>query len=100
MKIDFGSVLKTLWGDPIQTSEGNDKRPMLLRDAAITALMQPMEHEDGVSKFKCFNLAKRIHDQVEGELELEPAEAEFIKTRIGQSYGANVVGPSFVLLNG
>lgn len=99
MKINFSAVLCLLNGDAIQYQDRGDVRPMELRDASIEALMSTSNSlPDGETKFRAYQLASRL--QVGGEVDLTPEEAVTIREKIGVAYGANVVGPAYLLLNG
>ncbi len=99
MKINFSTVLNDLNDNPLQFAEGGTLRPMELRDSAIEALMSTSNSlPDGEAKFKVYELAKRLHEG--GDIDLKPEEAALLKEKIGVAYGANVVGPSYELLNG
>jgi hypothetical protein len=98
MKIDFSSPLIAINGSAIVYEERNVKRDMVLADAAIEALMTPLDGESGNDRFQHAQLAKRIYD--EKQVEMLPAEAETIKQKIGKVYPQAVIFPAYTLLNG
>ncbi len=99
MKIDFSAILVDFYDKQMTTkdSEGEDE-PLTLAVAAVTGLMRPDQKDDGKARFDLYSLAKKVGGG--GIVEIEPKEAETIKTRIGMAYGQVVVGPSWKLLNG
>lgn len=99
MKVNFDTELNALNGKPIQYADDGKVRGMQLRDAAVDALInQSNSLPDGEQKFRVFELCERIHKG--GEVEITPEEASEIKAKIGQAWGANIVGPAYRLLNG
>lgn len=101
MKINFYSELKSIDGSVLQRRKGDDVAPMLLKDAAIEALMQefPNENADGNAKLRRALLAERIFTS-EGAVDVTAEDAALLKERIGRGYGAVVVFASYKLLDG
>lgn len=98
MKINFSTVLTSLTGEPLKV---DDKGNVLtLAKACTEALlaMNPQAQESGTDKFEAYQLAQKIH--AGGEVEILPADAERLKTKIAAIYGPAVVGPAYALLNG
>ena len=100
MKINFDSKLMGLDGKALVFIEGDTRRDMLLKDAAVEALMLQLVHENssGEEKLRRYELARKIYDG--GELDLTPEDVSLIKQRIGAGYSVAVVGSAFTLLNG
>lgn len=100
MKIDFSAVLLNVTNNkPIKDAETD--KDLTLGAASVTALLamsQQSQNDTGEVKFRCYQLAQKL--QPGGEVEIEPGDAEFIKTRISYIYGPVVLGPAFALLNG
>jgi len=96
MKIDFSSVLQDFYAKDLKNPEDINE-PLTLAMVSINALMRVDPKDDGKTKFDLYNLANRVRG---GVVEIEPKEAETIKTRIGQAYGQVVVGPAWRILNG
>lgn len=101
MKIDFSAVLTTLGGEPIPTNIGQPEGetvPLTLATASVVALMRSEQKDDGKIKFDLYKLALRVGDG--GVVEIEPKDAELIKTRIGQAWSPLIVGRCWEILNG
>lgn len=78
-----------------------DKVPITLRPICTNALMAALDTDRGMSgedKMKLWTLAGKI--QKEDVVELTAAEVVILQNRIGTAYGAAIVGPAFMLLNG
>ncbi len=113
MKIDFGTMLETLRGEPLETMvqawdekcktcglQKVKKIQMSLGYACSEALLGMLDtdkSEDGVSKYKRGELAGKIINAKE-PIALEPEEIVQIKERIGMTYGPIVVVVVYDLL--
>lgn len=97
MKINFNTVLTHIDGEPLK----NKGKELTLKAASVEALMMILESDrsaTGEAKFKCYELAAKVHGG--DEVEITPEDATLLKKRIGEAYGAAVVGPAYKLLNG
>jgi hypothetical protein len=100
MKVNFNAKLNDLHGQPMHFAENGKAVPMLLKHAAVEALLgQSNSLPDGEAKFKAYQMAERIMN-AKGAVDMTPEDVTELKTKIGTQWGANVVGPSYKLLNG
>ena len=102
MKIKTDVVLKTLNGDVLKDNDGQGNIiDATLKNAIVNALLAPLQQgkiETGVDKVKKYELSCRIYES--DEIELTPEEVVLIKERVGEAFGAIVVGQVFNLLEG
>lgn len=98
MKVDFSTVLAGLHGRPLSDNNGPVLTLALAAEMALVALTPQSQRESGDDKYRVWKLAQRVGSG--GVQDLAPEEAALIKTKIGEFFGAEVVGPSFDLLNG
>lgn len=95
MKIDFSQKLTGFDGKIITDPDGE----LTLSRAAIGALMnENQEKTTGEERFKRFILAERIHN-AKDSLDIDDADIELIRTRIGILYLPSIVGPAWRLLD-
>lgn len=101
MKIKFSTVLLALDGTSLkkQDAKGTDLGIMTLAHASTEALLAYSE-DSGTAKFEAYEIARKIKEAGDGELEITPEDAGKIKDKIARIYSPAVVGPAFVLLNG
>lgn len=97
MKINTEHMINGLDGKPISHKE----KSLDLKTVCIEALMclaASDERASGEEKFHRYQIAQKINKG--GEVELTPEEVVIIKKRVGEVYGAVVLGPVYELLNG
>lgn len=100
MKINFLSVLRTIKGEAIKSSEAKDAPDFTLQDAAINALLAPHpDAKDFAGSASAFKLALRINNEASA-CEVKNEEVVQIKEAIGRMYGPIVCGPVEMLLEG
>lgn len=102
MKVNFSQILNNINGKPLKhrDEEGNEG-DLKLSDVCTNALMSLAEqdkNENGVKKFKRYQLATKIHKQ--DEVEVTAEEVSLLKEKIGSLYGPAVIGPCYELLEG
>lgn len=105
-EIDFTQVLIGPGGDPlthcIKIDDGKcvQNGPMTLGDAAIEALQTPVDkdkNEPGTKKFQRDRLSRKVWKNAHAILSVE--DVALIKDRIGDGWGAAVVGAAWPLLD-
>lgn len=108
-EIDFTQALLGATGDPLpHCVKYNDatppkcveSAPMTLGDAAIEALQTPLEkdkNEPGTKKFQRDRLSRKVWKNAHAMLSVE--DIALIKDRIGDGWGAAVVGAAWPLLD-
>lgn len=95
MKIDFGTVLNDLEGNPIRDGEG----VVTLRHICVNALFAIYNDEPGLSgtdKAKRYKLAMRLKPEV---CEVSAEEVTTLKTLVGKAYAPLVVGRAYEVLD-
>ena len=108
MKINFGTILKTLDDEAIQVpSEGQsscqlcghieEPKDLTLAKVAITALLNAKQDEGGEKKLDRYILAQRIKQFPVVELSSE--DIVFVRKEISVAYGPLVYGRSSELLD-
>ncbi len=102
MKINFSTPLTSLTGEPLEElkSDGKTKKPILLRDVAINALMSLTENDknmSGTEKNSRYMLGMKLVSQSD-VIELEVEEVAKIKELIGKVYLPVIVGIAWQLL--
>jgi len=100
VKIDLDAELKGYDGVVLKPKESEDK-VLTLGGACCNALMANFDDEkrlEGKKKLERHVLAHRIYQGGEQDLSLD--DLALLKKLIGKAYGARVVGPAFLLLEG
>lgn len=98
--IDFTQVLSGVDGKPLQSPDAKNTKGLTLGEAAMAALVAPLEEDKGMAgaeKFKLEELARKVYNSKAAHLTVE--DIALIKTRIGKAYGPLVVGPAWRLLD-
>jgi hypothetical protein len=95
MKINFGTVLTQLNGQPI---ENEAKQPFTLGQAVVNALLQPVQGQSAADKIRKGRIAERAYD--EQEIEVSPEDVTLIRQAIGELYAPLIVLKVFRLLGG
>ncbi len=102
MKIKTNVKLRSFDGEVLKDNDGKGNViDATLKNAIVNALLAPLgqgKAEIGTDKVKKFDLAQQIYNNDEVELTVE--EVTLIKERVGEVFGAIVVGQVFNLLEG
>jgi hypothetical protein len=96
--IDFTKPLTGIDGKPI--AGGQAGQPLTLSDVAVGALQAQLQTDaqlPGAKKFEMYDLARKVFKCKSCTLTLE--ERTLLKERIGQSFGAGIVGPAWEILD-
>lgn len=99
LKVDFSKLLNDLSGQPIKNDKGGED--LILKDVAIRALTTALPEDQaltGEQAFKRLELARRIHQG--GEQELDPAEAVLIRDRVPKIWVLEISGQVYEMLKG
>lgn len=91
MKINIDAPITNL--DGTQLKEGD--KLLTLKDFITTSLLAESKEQTADDKIKRFSLAVKVFN---GEKELSPEDVVLIKERIGEMYGALIVGKCYELL--
>ena len=103
MKIDFSTLLYGLDGEVLRSTPmkaGDKGKPQTLGRVCVDALvaLERNATPDGKTSFERYQLAEKINDKKEVDLEAE--EIVILKERVGVVFGPVVVGPAYKLLEG
>ena len=103
MKIDFSTLLLGLDGEVLRTpptKAGEEGKAQTLSRVCVDALVavEPNTIPDGKTSFERYQLAEKINDKKEVDLEAE--DIVILKDRVGKIFGPIVVGPAYNLLEG
>lgn len=97
MVINVTQVLKSFSGQVmLDKDEQGNAVEATLRMAIVNALLSPVQKETGVDKVKKYELAKKVYQN--DEVDLESEEITLIKTRIGEVFPPLIVGQADELL--
>lgn len=100
MKIDVNETLKALSGETLMDTDSKGTAiEATIKAAIVNALLTPAKSDNGIDKVKKYDLANRVY-KAENEIELTVEEAALIKERVGEAFGAIVVGQIWGLLDG
>jgi len=97
MKINVTETLKNINGEDFL----NDKKePLLVRDVLVNATLQIVPDEDGSKKYYRYELANKINNKDQEEIEIEPEDATFLKKEVARIYTPMIVGVVWDVLRG
>lgn len=100
MLVDVTQVLKNLAGNIMKDNDGQGNViDATLKLAIVNALLtnsQQGRSENGVDKVKKYELAKKVYQN--DEVDLNEDEIKLIKEKVGESFGPLVVGQIYELL--
>ncbi len=100
--INLNQTLKNFGGEVLKDNDGKGNViDATLKNAIVNSLLAPLtqgKSEIGVDKVKKYELSRRIYEM--DEIELTPEEIVLIKERVGEVFGAIVVGQVYNLLEG
>lgn len=108
MKLYVNKLLFGLMDKPIylSTEGANEERVQAkLGDICMNALMADTDqNEPGNKKFHRYQLARGVNNKMKEDttemafLEINVEDLELVKSKVGRTYGANVVGPAFTAI--
>ena len=96
MLVKVNVPLKTLDGQVMKDNVGGDAVDATVKTAMINAVLAPVERELGVEKVKKYELAKRIFEN--DEVDLNEDDIKTIKDAVGKNFAPIVVGQIYELL--
>jgi len=105
MKVKVNQVLKTIDGQPMKDiKEEIDKDGKLVKVAIdatvklaiVNAVLSPVDKETGVDKVKKYELAKKVFNA--DEVDLNEDEIKLIKDSVGKGFAPIIVGQIYELL--
>lgn len=97
MLVKVNVPLKTLDGQVMKDNDGQGNAiDATVKLAMINAILSPVQKENGVDKVVKYELAKRIFES--DEVDLDEDEIKLIKDRVGESFPPIVVGQIYELL--
>ena len=97
MLVNVNQSLKTIDGQAMKDNDGQGNAiDATIKMAIVNAILSPVKNESGVDKVKKYELAKKIYNS--DEVDLNEDEIKLIKERVGESFAPIVVGQIFELL--
>jgi len=97
MLVNVNQSLKTIDGQAMKDNDGQGNAiDATIKMAIVNAILSPVKDESGVDKVKKYELAKKIYNS--DEVDLNEDEIKLIKERVGESFAPIVVGQIFELL--
>lgn len=98
MKVDTTQVLKNIAGQPMKDNDGNGNViDATLKLALVNSILSPVQKESGVDKVKKYELAKRVYEN--DEVDLNEDEIKLIKDRVAEAFQSPlIVGQIFEIL--
>ena len=97
MQLNFNVQLVSFDGPLVEAG-----KPITLKQMAVLALAAQLPDEHGIGgdeKFNRYQLADRISKSTEA-IEVSAEEITKIKMLLGKGWGAMIVGPAYMLLEG
>jgi len=97
MKVKVNQVLKTFDGQAMKDNDGKGNAiDATVKLAIVNAVLSPVDKETGVDKVKKYELAKKVFNA--DEVDLNEDEIKLIKDSVGKSFTPIVVGQIYELL--
>lgn len=97
MKVKVNQVLKTIDGQTMKDNDGKGNAiDATVKLAIVNAVLSPVDKETGVDKVKKYELAKKVFNA--DEVDLNEEDIKLIKTCVGDNFAPIVVGQIFELL--
>ena len=97
MLVDVTKVLTSMNGDALlDVDKDGTAVEVTVKAAIVNAVLMPVQNEKGVEKLVKFELAKKVHNGT--EVNLNEDEIKLIKDRVGDVYAPLIVGQIFELL--
>ena len=97
MIVNTNIELKNLQGDILKDIDGQGNAiNATVKVALVNAILSPVQGEKGVDKVKKYELAKKVYEA--DEVDLNEDEIKIIKERVGELYAPIIVGQIFELL--
>lgn len=98
MKVDTTQVLKNIAGQPMKDNDGNGNViDATLKLALVNSILSSVQKESGVDKVKKYELAKRVYEN--DEVDLNEDEIKLIKDRVAEAFQSPlIVGQIFEIL--
>jgi len=97
MLVNVSQVLKTMDGQTMKDADGQGKAvDATMKMAIVNAILSPVQKESGVEKVKKYELAKKVFNT--DEVDLNEDEIKLIKDRVGEAFAPIIVGQIYELL--
>jgi len=96
MLVKVNVPLTTLDGQTMKDNVDGQAVDATVQTAIVNAVLAPVQKESGIEKVKKYELAKRIFEN--DEVDLNEDEIKLIKDCIGENFAPIVVGQIFELL--
>ena len=96
MLVTVSVPLKTLDGQKMKDNVEGKAVDATIKNAIVNAVLAPVQKESGVDKVKKYELAKKVFEN--DEVDLNEDEIKTIKDAVGEQFSPIVVGQIFELL--
>ena len=96
MLVKVSVPLKTLDGQKMKDNVEGKAVDATIKNAIVNAVLAPVQKESGVDKVKKYELAKKVFEN--DEVDLNEDEIKTIKDAVGEQFSPIVVGQIFELL--
>ena len=96
MLVKVDTPLRTLDGIVMKDNVDGQAVDATVRTAIVNAVLAPVQKESGIDKVKKYELAKRIFEN--DEVDLNEDEIKTIKDAVGENFAPIVVGQIYELL--
>ena len=96
MLVKVNVPLRTLDGQVMKDNVDGQAVDATVRTAIVNAVLAPVQKESGIEKVKKYELAKRIFEN--DEVDLNEDEIKTIKDAVGENFAPIIVGQIYELL--
>jgi len=96
MLVTVNQVLKTLDGQVMKDNVDGNAVDATVKMAIVNGLLSPVQKESGVDKVKKYELAKKVFNA--DEVDLDETEIALIKDRVGETFAPIIVGQIYEIL--
>jgi len=96
MLVKTNTPLKTMDGQVMKDNVDGQAVDATVKMAIVNAVLAPVQNEKGVDKVKKYELAKKVYNS--DEVDLDEKEIATIKERVGETFPPIVVGQIYELL--
>ena len=97
MLVKVNVPLKTMGGQEMKENDGQGNAiDVTVKTAIVNAVLSPVQKELGTDKVKKYELAKRVFES--DEVDLNEDDIKIIKERVGEIFAPIVVGQIYELL--
>jgi len=96
MLVNVNEILKSFSGETMKDIVDGEAVDATVKMAIVNAVLSPVQNEKGVDKVKKYELAKKVFNA--DEVDLDEDEIKLIKDRVGEVFPPVIVGQIYELL--